>query len=82
VHQQRATQAAEIERRRLDVSREASARAERSIDRRATRERLEALKTKSDSLREQAHAMTARDDARRLAEAAARVKAERKDGSR
>ncbi len=78
---EKAKRAADAERERLEVSRKASARAEQAVEKRATRERLRTLDTKTESLREREQALTAADEARRLGDAAARVKAERKNGN-
>lgn len=76
--QQRKQQAKRTEGQRLENSQELAERREEVIEEREPHERLEALEAKTDALREQEKELTARDEARRLAEAAARAKAERK----
>jgi hypothetical protein len=65
----------------LEASRNAAIRTEQAANRRARKDRLETLEAKTDSLREQEQALAARDEARRLSDAAARTKAERKNGN-
>lgn len=76
--QEKAELAAKTERKRLDASRTAAARNQHAIEKRATKERLQTLDAKTDSLREKEEALIATDEARRLREAAARTKAQRK----
>ena len=71
---------AEAEESRLQRSREAAERAEEAINGRAQTEQLGALNAKAEALREREKELTARDEARRLHDAAARAKAERKSG--
>jgi hypothetical protein len=70
--------AGESARKRRDASRRTAARGEQAVDERAPRARLETLVAKSNALREKEKALTGRDEARRLREAASRTKAERK----
>jgi hypothetical protein len=74
--------AGEVERTRTAASRNVAARAEAAVDERAPKARLQTLDTKAAALREKEQALTARDEARRLREAAARTKAERKNSRR
>jgi hypothetical protein len=76
--QRRSKQAAETEKSRRRVSARAAAAQRGAIDRRAKAERLDALDTKADALAEKERALTAKDEARRIGEAAARTKARRK----
>jgi hypothetical protein len=71
-------QAAETETRRREASRKAAAKREDAIDQRAPREELESLEAKSEALRAREAEVAARDEARRLADAATKVRAERK----
>jgi hypothetical protein len=71
-------QAAEAESHRREAAREAAAQREQAIEERAPREELETLDAKSDAGRAREQELAARDEARRLAEAAGQVKAERK----
>jgi hypothetical protein len=61
-------------------SRTAAERGEEALNHRAAKDRLETLSTKSDAMREKEKELAARDEARRLREAASRTKAERKAG--
>jgi len=70
--------AGELERNRLAASKNAAARADEAINKRAPQARLETLDAKSDALRKKEAALAANDEARRLREAASRTKAERK----
>jgi hypothetical protein len=70
--------AAEVRNERLQNSHQATERAERAVDERAAKERLEALDAKSGALRERERELKVRDEAARLREAAGRAKAERK----
>jgi hypothetical protein len=76
--QERIERAAKIENQRLNSSQQAAERAAEAIEQREPRARLDALKEKERALGVQEEALTAADEARRLAEAAARAKAERK----
>jgi hypothetical protein len=76
--QKKKQQASKAEGRRREAAREAAAHREQAIEERAPREELEALEAKSDALRAREQELAARDEARRLAEAAGQVKAERK----
>ena len=78
---QKATRAAEAEKKRLDASRKVEAHVDGAIDDRAPKERLKTLDAKTRALAEQERALTASDEARRLSEAAARAKSERKNRS-
>jgi hypothetical protein len=71
-------QAAKTESRRRDAARQAAAQREQAINKRAPREKLEALDAKSEALRAREQELAARDEARRLGDAASRVKAKRK----
>jgi hypothetical protein len=71
-------QAAETETRRREASRKAAAKREEAIEQRAPREELESLEAKSEALRAREAEVAARDEARRLADAATKVRAERK----
>lgn len=76
--QQEKQQAARAESRRREAARKAGAQREQAIEKRAPREELETLDAKSDAYRAREQELAARDEARRLAEAASQVKAERK----
>jgi len=76
--QQRKQAAKRTESRRLEASHELAERREEAIDEREPEERLDALEARTDALREREKQLVASDEARRLAEAAARAKAERK----
>lgn len=71
-------QAAKAESRRREGARKAAAQREQAIEERAPREQLEAVETKNEALRVREQEVAARDEARRLAETAGQVKAERK----
>lgn len=71
-------QAVRAESRRRGAARAAAAQREQAIEKRAPREQLQTLEAKSDGLRAREHELAARDEARRLAEAAGKVKAKRK----
>ena len=70
--------AAQAETRRGQTSRRAAERRQEAIEKREPRERLEALEARTDALRGREQELAARDEARRLAEAAGAVKAQRK----
>jgi hypothetical protein len=74
-------QAAKAETRRREAARQAAAQREEAIEERGRREKLDALEAKSEALRAREQELAARDEARRLADAAGKVKAERKAGS-
>jgi hypothetical protein len=74
------SRAAQIAANRATASHKTAQRREEALGDQATRERLQTLDAKSDALAEQQKELTARDEARRLSEAASRAKAERKDG--
>jgi hypothetical protein len=76
--QQRKRAAARAERDRKAAAEEVVARAHESIDEQAKRDRLEQLDSETAALAEREEALTARDEARRLATATADVKATRK----
>jgi hypothetical protein len=76
--QQRKRAAARAERDRKAAAEEVVARAEAGIDEQAKRERLAQLDQEAAALTEREEALTARDEARRLATAAAGAKAARK----
>jgi hypothetical protein len=76
--QKKKQQAARTESRRREAAHDVAAQREQAIERRAPHEELETLEAKSDALRAREQEITARDEARRLAEAARQVKAERK----
>lgn len=71
-------EAAKAESRRREASREIAHEREQAIEEHAPREQLQAAEAKSEALREREKELTARDEARRLADAAGAVKAERK----
>jgi len=71
-------QAAETETRRRQASQKAAAKREEAIEKRAPREELQSLEAKSEALRAREAEVAARDEARRLADAATKVRAERK----
>jgi hypothetical protein len=71
-------EAAKAERRRREAARDAAAKREQAIEKRAPREELQTLEAKSDALRAREQELAARDEARRLADAAGKLKAERK----
>jgi hypothetical protein len=72
---QRATKTAS---RRREVSRKIAAQRSEAIEERTPREQLETLEAKTEALRTREQELAARDEARRLAEAARAVKATRK----
>ena len=76
--QQEKARAAKAESRRLENSQQLEERRQEQIDEREPRERLQALEAETEALRERETELTARDEARRLGEAAAVAKAERK----
>jgi hypothetical protein len=76
--QQRKRAAARAERERKQVAEEVVARAHEGIDEQAKRDRLEQLDSEAAAQAEREEALTARDEARRLATATADVKAARK----
>jgi len=71
-------QATKTETRRREASRKAAAKREEAIEDRAPREDLQALEAKSEALSAREAEVAARDEARRLADAATKVRAERK----
>ena len=75
---QKTEKAAEVERKRKQSSQRAKAQSTEKITERARKERLEALEAKTDSLAAKEQALTAADEAKRLRDAAAATKAERK----
>ena len=77
---EKAKKAAETEKQRLASSRQAAARTEDAVEQRANQKRVVALDAKSESLADRQEALTAADEADRLAAAAARAKHERKNG--
>jgi len=78
--QEKKRDAAEIERKRLAASRQAASRSAKAEEQRAAKERLKSLDVKADALGEREQVLTATDEAKRLGDAASRVKAERKTG--
>ena len=70
--------AGQTERKHLAANNTGAARADEVVRQRATKARLETLDTKADALRQKQQALTAKDEARRLRQAASRTKAERK----
>jgi hypothetical protein len=76
--QQRKRAAARAERERKDAAEEVVARAQEGIDEQAKRDRLEQLDSEAAAQAEREEALTARDEARRLATATADAKAARK----
>ena len=76
--EQEKQQAARTESRRREAARKAAAHHEQAIETRAPRETLETLDAKNDAFRAREQELAARDEARRLAEAASQAKAERK----
>jgi phosphate starvation-inducible protein PhoH len=77
---QRKQRAAQAESRRKAANAKAEARAEEAVEKRAKRERLRTLEEKSAAVEKADDAVTARDEAQRLAGAAARAKSARKSG--
>ena len=75
----RRRQAADAERKRKQASDRAEAKVKESIEERAKRERLETLEQRAEALDKQDDALTARDEAERLAAAAGNAKAARKE---
>lgn len=71
-------QAAKTESRRREAAREAAAQHEDALEKRTSQEELQTLEAKSKALHEREQELAARDEARRLADAASHVKAERK----
>ena len=78
--EQKTRQAAKTESKRRGTSRKAAARIDGAVDARARQARLKTLDRKADALREREEALTASDEARRLAGAASKAKAARKKG--
>ena len=78
--EQKAQRAVEVEQQRLKATQVTERRAQEAIAEREPGERLEALNTTADALQEKEQELVARDEARRLREAATRAKAERKSG--
>lgn len=76
--QKKKQQAAKAESRRREAARDEAAQREQAIESRAPHKELETLEAKSDALRAREQELAARDEARRLAQAASQVKAERK----
>jgi hypothetical protein len=76
----RTTAAARTASKRRATNRRQAAQSAEAAEERARERRLDALVSEDDALRERDEALTAADEARRLGEAAARAKAERKDG--
>jgi hypothetical protein len=72
--------AAKAESDRLEASRRTAERAQEALNDRVPAERLETLNAKTDALRDKEKELAARDEARRLREAASRTKTERKAG--
>jgi hypothetical protein len=70
--------AAKSESRRREASRKAAAKREEAIENREPREKLQSVQAKSEALRAREAEVAARDEARRLADAASKVRAERK----
>lgn len=75
---QQKRQAANREGRRREASRAIAAEHERAIEEREPREELQALDAKTEALRAREDELAARDEAQRLADAARKVKADRK----
>jgi hypothetical protein len=75
--QQEKQQAAEAETRRREAARVAAGHREEAIEKRAPQEELKTLEAKSEALRAREQELAARDEARRLSDAASDVKAER-----
>jgi flagellar biosynthesis GTPase FlhF len=75
----RRRQAADAERKRKEASDRAERKVQESIEERAKRERLETLEQRAEALDKQDDALTARDEAQRLASAAGAAKAARKE---
>ncbi len=71
--------AATAENQRLSASRRTAERREQAIDEQARRERLETLGAETEALDQKEKEIIARDEARRLSEAAGRAKAERQE---
>src|SRR4051794_11672356 len=71
-------QARQTAQRRRESTRRQAAKAKEAIQESADRARLDELETRSEALEERENALTARDEARRLGNAAARAKAQRK----
>lgn len=76
--QKQKQQAAKTEGRRREAARKAAAQREDAIEKNASREELQTLEAKSEALEAREQELVARDEARRLADAASRLKAERK----
>ena len=74
----RSTKAAETAQSRNRANAKAAAAKREEVDQRAKAERLEALDTKADALAEKEDALAAKAEARRLGEAVAKTKAQRK----
>lgn len=74
-------QAAKTASRRREASREAAAKREEAIEKRAPREELQSVEAQTEALRAREAELAARDEARRLADAASKVRAERKSDS-
>ncbi|MGI8558312.1 MAG: hypothetical protein ACR2ND_08380 [Solirubrobacteraceae bacterium] len=74
--------AARVEQKLQGASSRVAAEEREQLDKAARGARLQTLETKSEALEREGRALTARDEAQRLAKAAAAVKAERKNGRR
>lgn len=74
-------QAAKTESRRREASRKAAAKREEAIEQRVPGEQLQSMEAKNEALHAREAELAARDEARRLADAASNVRAERKSDS-
>lgn len=77
--EQAKSRASETAKQREQAAETQAARAEERLESEAKIERLDALQEKSEALEERSDAIATQDEAQRLGEAAAAVKAERKD---
>jgi hypothetical protein len=77
-HERKRERAREVERKRAEASRNVERRNEEQIEQEAPERRLEVLEDRAEAQRQADEALTERDEASRLGEAAAAVKEERK----
>jgi hypothetical protein len=78
-HQRKRERAAQVEHQRAEASRNVQERTEEQIAQEAPERRLEVLEDRADAQRQADQALTERDEASRLGEAAAAVKEARKE---
>jgi hypothetical protein len=79
-HERKRERAAEVEQERAQASRNVQERTEQQIEQEAPERRLDVLEDRAEAQEQADQALTERDEASRLGEAAAAVKEERKEG--